>query len=64
MTEEELLSIRTFCQRFAISRATAYRLMSAGELPAVKIGKSTRIRSEDAARWRGSLASFQSRNGG
>jgi excisionase family DNA binding protein len=56
----ELLTIPGFCQRYGVSRSTAYRLLSTGELKAVKVGRLTRIRDEDAARWVANLAAYGS----
>jgi excisionase family DNA binding protein len=54
----QLLSIPLFCKEYAVSRSTAYRLLASGQLVAVKIGKSTRVRSDDAERWAASLSRY------
>lgn len=50
-----LITVRIFCEEYGVSRSTAYRLRDRGEVPHVKIGRSTRIRREDAERWYQSL---------
>jgi Helix-turn-helix domain len=54
----ELLSIPVFCERYRVSRSLAYRLMGGGAIQAVKIGRLTRIRCEDAERWAANLAVY------
>jgi len=51
-----LITIQQFCEEYGVSRSTNYRLRDRGEVPHVKIGRSTRIRREDAERWYQSLA--------
>jgi len=46
-----------FCDHYNVSRSTAYRLNERGELPFVHIGRSVRIRREDAEAWYASLTS-------
>ena len=50
-----LISIADFCGDYRLSRATAYRLINAGQIPIVKIGRSTRIRATDAEAWAANL---------
>jgi excisionase family DNA binding protein len=54
----QLLPIPLFCKQYGISRSTAYRLLASGQLVAVKIGKSTRVRGEDAERWAAGLTPY------
>ena len=49
--ESELLSVEEVTRILKISRATVQRWCRGGELPAVKIGKSYRIRREDLDLW-------------
>jgi excisionase family DNA binding protein len=42
--ELRCLKVQAVAQVLAISRAQVYKLMDAGELPYVKIGKSRRVR--------------------
>jgi excisionase family DNA binding protein len=42
-----LLKIEDAAQQLQVSKSSVRRLISNGELPAVKIGKSVRIRSDD-----------------
>lgn len=51
-----LITIKNFCDEYGLSRSTVYRLRDRGEVPHVKIGRSTRIRRVDAERWYQSLA--------
>ena len=51
-----LLTVKGFCQEYEVSRSTVYRLRDSGDVPHVKIGRATRIRSEDAQRWFASLS--------
>jgi excisionase family DNA binding protein len=52
-----LLSIHYFCEEYTVSRSLTYRLIALGQLKAVKIGKLTRIRLEDAEAWAANLHS-------
>jgi excisionase family DNA binding protein len=45
------LTVKEFCERYAISRTTFYRQRAAGHLRVMKIGSATRIRFEDAEAW-------------
>ncbi len=51
MNISQLLSVDDFCHEFRVSRPTAYRLAAKGEIPLIKIGRSTRIRRVDAEAW-------------
>jgi excisionase family DNA binding protein len=55
----ELLSVPVFCERYRLSRSLAYRLMGSGAIVAVKVGRLTRIRSEDAEAWAASLTAYR-----
>lgn len=50
-----LLTIQNFCEEYNVSRSTVYRLRDSGEVPHVHIGRTVRIRREDAVRWYQSL---------
>ena len=54
-----LLTIKTFCDEYCISRSTAYRLRESGDVPHIHIGRAVRIRREDAERWYNSLCESQ-----
>jgi excisionase family DNA binding protein len=41
------VTVGEVAQELRVSNMTVYRLISAGELPAVRVGKSYRIRDED-----------------
>lgn len=47
----ELLRVSDFCDRFAVSKATFYRIVRRGELAIYKIGSATRIKVADADAW-------------
>ncbi len=51
----QLMSISEFMKQYAVSRATVYRLRSQGKIAFLKIGRATRIKTEDAERWFASL---------
>lgn len=53
--DNELLSLKTFTERFGVSRTLAYREISAGRLVARKVGKLTRIALDDARAWADAL---------
>jgi excisionase family DNA binding protein len=59
MTEPHLLSIPDFCRENKLSRSFTYRLLSDGTLTAVKVGRLTRIRREDAQAWAAKLHSYK-----
>ncbi|MGE5608200.1 MAG: helix-turn-helix domain-containing protein [Bacillota bacterium] len=52
---KKLLTIPEFCDAYGTKRSKTYELIAAGELPAVKIGRLTRIRVEDADAWAAGL---------
>ena len=43
MTAPELMTVREACEYLRISRSSVYRAVGAGELPVVKLGRSTRF---------------------
>jgi len=55
LVSDGLVTLREACRFLAISRATLYRLMQAGELQSAKIGKGRRIP-------RSSLVAFAARS--
>lgn len=50
-----LFTIPQFLELHPMGRSTFYRLVNAGQLQIVKLGRATRIRREDAERWAASL---------
>jgi excisionase family DNA binding protein len=54
-----LLTIPEFCREYSVSRSLLYRLLRDEDLKAVKVGRLTRIRREDADAWARRLASFK-----
>jgi excisionase family DNA binding protein len=57
--ESALLSIPAFCREYSVSRSLTYRLIRNGDLAAVKVGRLTRIRREDAEAWAATLAAYK-----
>lgn len=47
----KLLKISDFTTRYRVSRSTVYRLFEQGSLNPVKIGRATRIDSDEAESW-------------
>lgn len=45
------LTAQEAAERMRISKMTVYRLIKAGKLPAVRIGRSYRVREEDLDRY-------------
>ncbi len=52
---QALLSVQQFCRDFGVSHTTFYELRKRGSLKAVKVGRRTLIRVEEAQRWLNSL---------
>lgn len=50
-----LMTISDFQSEYCVSRSTVYQLRDRGEVPHVHIGRSVRIRREDAESWYQSL---------
>jgi len=46
-----LLRIEDIADRLAVSRSMAWKLISLGHLPAIRIGRSVRVRSSDLERY-------------
>ena len=46
-----LLKIEEVCQRTSLSRSAIYRVINAGELKIVKIGKAARVLETELDRW-------------
>ncbi len=45
--KSNFVTVGEVARQLRVSNMTVYRLISAGELPAVRIGKSYRLREED-----------------
>ena len=58
--EEVALHPREFQRRYAVSRATMYRLIKAGEIKAFKTNRRTLVDAESAANWYSGLAAMTS----
>ncbi len=59
MLNSRLLSLPDFCREFKLSRSFTYRLLREGTLTAVKVGKLTRIRRDDAEAWSAKLQTYK-----
>jgi excisionase family DNA binding protein len=46
-TRARLLTVAEVASHLRVSTMTVYRLLKAGELPSVRIGKSFRVREDD-----------------
>lgn len=46
-TKSHFLTVGEVAELLRVSNMTVYRLISAGDLPAVRVGKSYRVREED-----------------
>jgi excisionase family DNA binding protein len=56
------LTIAETCERLKIGRTRLYALLNAGEIPAIKIGRLTRIREEDVAAYAERLDPYRPRD--
>jgi len=59
MMQTTLLSIPDFCREYKVSRSFAYRLLKAGALQGVKVGRLTRIPRQCAEAWADTLRPYQ-----
>ena len=50
-----VLSVKQFCRDFGVSHTTFYDLRKRGKLKAIKVGRRTLVRVEEAQRWLNSL---------
>ena len=57
-----LMTVPEFVARYGVSRSRTYELLAAGELTALKIGRSVRIPEEAAQAWKASLPAFRPRS--
>jgi excisionase family DNA binding protein len=57
----ELITLRDWCKMMSIGMTTAYKLMKAGQLNAVKIGKLTMITREETQRFISNLPAAEFR---
>ena len=51
VTSARYLTVREVASTLRVSNMTVYRLINAGELPAVRVGKSFRLREDDVNRY-------------
>ena len=54
--QSQLLRVGEFCERYAVSRATFYRLVKRGDLVIYKVGCASRVKLSDAEAWLASLS--------
>ncbi len=45
--EAEFMTVAEVAARMRVSKMTVYRLLHGGELPAVRVGRSFRVREDD-----------------
>jgi excisionase family DNA binding protein len=50
-TSARYLTVREVAGTLRVSNMTVYRLINGGELPAVRVGKSFRLREDDVNRY-------------
>jgi excisionase family DNA binding protein len=53
-SKARFLTVQEVADLMRVSSMTVYRLIKAGELPAVRVGRSFRVRDEDVDRYLGS----------
>jgi excisionase family DNA binding protein len=51
MTSTRFLTVREVADTLRVSNMTVYRLINSGVLPAVRVGKSFRLRADDVNRY-------------
>lgn len=51
ITSARYLTVREVAGTLRVSNMTVYRLINAGELPALRVGKSFRLREDDVNRY-------------
>ena len=49
--KSQFLTVSEVARQLRVSNMTVYRLINSGQLPAVRIGKSFRLREEDIDRY-------------
>jgi excisionase family DNA binding protein len=49
--EHTLLTVREVAETMRVSNMTVYRLIRAGELPAIRVGKHFRIREQELSQY-------------
>ena len=59
MTDKPLLTVPEFCRHYNVSRSLLYRMLREEQIVAVKVGRLTRIRREDADAWARRLANYK-----
>ena len=59
--DKEVYRVKEFCQRYAISRTSLYREISANRLAVFKRGRLTFIARDEAERWFHCLAYIKTR---
>lgn len=60
MSEEmSLLTVKEVCTLLSVGRTLFYEILGTGELTAIKIGSSTRVRRSDVENWLRSRPRFR-----
>ena len=59
MPPKFLFRIHEVCEVLGLSRSKVYQLISAGDLPVVRVGKSVRVTAEDLSLWVTKLTELQ-----
>jgi len=59
MPEPISMSIKQFCQTYGLSRSSAYELLAAGKLKALKAGGKTLILKASADEWLTNLPAWR-----
>lgn len=54
-SQPRAFAILEFCRRYGVGRSKAYEEIRSGRLTAVKVGRRTLIKADDAERWLASL---------
>jgi excisionase family DNA binding protein len=54
VSKARFLTVQEVADLMRVSSMTVYRLIKAGDLPAVRVGRSFRVRDEDVDRYLGS----------
>lgn len=49
--DDRLLTVREVAEAMRVSQMTVYRLIRAGDLPAIRVGRNFRIRESDVDRY-------------
>ena len=59
--QPRFFSVKEFCSAYGVGASTAYKLMRAGDLAAVKIGRQMKLAQVECERWAANLPAFKGR---